>query len=225
MRVLIVEDEEPLARSLQQRLERDGCAVAVALNGTDGLRMARHDRYDVIVLDLMLPGLNGYRLCAELRSASVWTPILVLTAKDGELDESEALDTGADGYLRKPFSHVVLLAHLRALVRRGQPARPTVLTAGDLSVDPAARRCWRGVTEVQLTGREFTVLEHLARHAGTAVTKQDILDYVWGDEFDGAPNIVEVYVRYLRRKIDEPFDRSAIRTVRGVGYCLDAAGG
>jgi DNA-binding response OmpR family regulator len=223
--VLVVEDEERLAGSLRRGLERDGFAVDVAGNGTDGLWMARENAYDAIVLDLMLPGVNGFQICGKLREEDVWTPILVLTAKDGDLDEAEALDTGADAYLTKPFSHVVLVAHLRALLRRGAKVRPAMLAAGDLRMDPSSRRCWRGDEEVALTAREFSVLEYLIRRAGDVVSKRDILDHVWDDDFQGDPNIVEVYVRYLRRKIDLPFGRQAIETVRGSGYRLHAEGG
>jgi two-component system OmpR family response regulator len=225
VRVLVVEDEERLAGSLRRGLERDGFAVDVAGNGTDGLWMARENAYDAIVLDLMLPGVNGFQICGKLREEDVWTPILVLTAKDGDLDEAEALDTGADAYLTKPFSHVVLVAHLRALLRRGAKARPATLVAGDLRLDPSSRRCWRGDDEVALTAREFSVLEYLTRRSGDVVSKRDILDHVWDDDFQGDPNIVEVYVRYLRRKIDLPFGRQAIETVRGSGYRLHAEGG
>jgi DNA-binding response OmpR family regulator len=223
--VLVVEDEERLAGSLRRGLERDGFAVDVAGNGTDGLWMARENAYDAIVLDLMLPGVNGFQICGKLREEDVWTPILVLTAKDGDLDEAEALDTGADAYLTKPFSHVVLVAHLRALLRRGAKVRPAMLVAGDLRMDPSSRRCWRGDEEIALTAREFSVLEYLIRRAGDVVSKRDILDHVWDDDFQGDPNIVEVYVRYLRRKIDLPFGRQAIETVRGSGYRLHAEGG
>lgn len=225
MRVLVVEDEERLAGSLRRGLEADGFAVDVALNGTDGLWLAQENAYDAIVLDVMLPGLNGFQVCQRLRDGDVWTPILMLTAKDGELDETEALDTGADDYVTKPFSHAVLVARLRALMRRGSRERPTVLAAGDLRVDPASRRCWRGDVEVALTARELSVLEYLVRHAGQVLSKRDILDHVWDDDFEGDPNIVEVYVRYLRKKIDLPFERRAIETVRGSGYRLAANGG
>ncbi len=225
MRVLVVEDEERLAASLRRGLEADGFAVDVALNGTDGLWMAEENAYDAIVLDIMLPGVNGFQVCRRLRDADIWTPIIMLTAKDGELDETEALDTGADDYITKPFSHLVLVAHLRALMRRGARERPAVLTAGDLRVDPASRRCWRADTEVALTARELSVLEFLIRHTGEVVSKREILDHVWDDDFEGDPNIIEVYVRYLRKKIDIPFDRQAIETVRGSGYRLAANGG
>ena len=225
MRVLVVEDEERLARSLERGLEADGFAVDVALNGTDGLWMAQENPYDAIVLDIMLPGINGYRICSTLREAGDWTPILMLTAKDGELDESEALDLGADDYLTKPFHHVVLVARLRALMRRGAPERPATLAAGDLRLDPAAHRAWRGDKQLDLTAREVSVLEYFLRHAGEVVSKREILEHVWDDDFEGDPNIVEVYVRYLRKKIDIPFGRSSIETVRGAGYRLAATGG
>jgi DNA-binding response OmpR family regulator len=221
----VVDDEERLAASLRRGLEADGFAVDLAFNGTDGLWMAEENAYDAIVLDIMLPELNGFQVCQRLRDADVWTPILMLTAKAGDLDESEALDTGADDYLTKPFSHVVLVAHLRALMRRGARERPAILAAGDLRVDPASRKCWRGATEIALTARELSVLEFLVRRAGTVVSKRDILDHVWDDDFEGDPNIVEVYVRYLRKKIDLPFDRHAIETVRGSGYRMAADGG
>ena len=225
MRLLIVEDEATLARSLCRGLERDGFAVDVAPTGTDGLWMAREHAYDAIVLDVMVPGLNGYRLCATLREEGDWTPIVMLTAKDGDLDVAEGLDNGADDYLTKPFAHVVLVARLRAVIRRGARARPAVVAAGDLRVDPAARRCWRGDREILLTSRELSVLEFLVRRAGQVVSKREILDHVWDDEFEGDPNIVEVYVRYLRKKVDLPFGRSAIETVRGSGYRVAADGG
>ncbi|MFA9565242.1 MAG: response regulator transcription factor [Acidimicrobiales bacterium] len=225
MRILVVEDEKKLAASLRRGLEADGFAVDVALRGDDGLWMAREHDYDGMVLDIMLPGMNGYKVCETLREDGNWTPILMLTAKDGELDEAEALDTGADDFLRKPFSHLVLVARLRALLRRGARERPVELTADDLLVDPNQRRCWRDGTEIELTSREFSVLEYLIRNAGTVVSKQDILDHVWDYDFEGAPNIIEVYVRHLRRKIDEPFGRASIQTVRGAGYRLIRDGG
>jgi two-component system OmpR family response regulator len=225
VRVLVVEDEERLARSLERGLEADGFAVDVALNGTDGLWMAQENAYDAIVLDIMLPGINGYRICSKLRDAGDWTPILMLTAKDGELDESEALDLGADDYLTKPFHHVVLVARLRALMRRGARERPATLSAGDLRLDPAAHHAWRGDAPLDLTAREVSVLEYLLRHAGEVVSKREMLEHVWDDDFEGDSNIVEVYVRHLRKKIDIPFGRSSIETVRGAGYRLAANGG
>src|SRR5439155_20774287 len=175
------------------------------------------------VLDIMLPGMNGYRVCRALREESVWTPILMLTAKDGEYDEAEALDTGADDFLSKPFSFVVLLARLRALIRRGAPPRPAVITVGTLMLDPGARRVTRGDTEVRLTAREFALLEYLMRKDGNVASKTDILDHVWGMDFAGDPNVVEVYVGYLRRKLDQPFGLHTLQTVRGIGYRLAAS--
>lgn len=225
MRILVVEDEKRLAAVLRRGLVREGFAVDVALDGRDGLERASQGRYDAIILDIMLPGLNGYRVCHSLREGGVWTPILMLTAKTGEHDHAEALDTGADDFLAKPFSFVVLLAHLRALLRRSSVERPAVLAAGDLRLDPAARRCWRGEVRVELSPRQFALLEYLMRHKGEACSKSDILEHVWDFAFDGDPNIVEVYVHNLRRKLDAPFGRQAIETVRGAGYRLDPEGG
>jgi DNA-binding response OmpR family regulator len=225
MRVLIVEDEKTLARALRRGLEQQGFAIDVAHDGDEGLWLAREVRYDAVVLDIMLPGRNGYEVCAELRAADVWTPILMLTAKDGDLDHAEALDTGADDFLTKPFSFVVLVAHLRALIRRGGGRRPAVIVAGDLELDPASRRCRRGGVEIELTSRQFSLLEFLMRRAGDVVSKTEIVENVWDDAFVGDLNIVEVYVRYLRKKVDEPFGRAAIQTVRGAGYRLDVDGG
>ncbi|WP_446215631.1 response regulator transcription factor [Micromonospora sp. IBHARD004] len=225
MRILVVEDDKHLARSVKRGLEAEGFAAEVALDGIDGLWRATDGDFDVIVLDIMLPGKNGFQVCAELREAGNWTPILMLTAKDGELDEAEALDTGADDYLSKPFSYLVLVARIRALLRRGSRERPATLNVGDLRLDPAAHRVWRGETEVSLTPRQFALLEFLMRRPGEVLSKGTILDHVWDFAFDGDPNIVEVYVRHLRRKIDEPFGRSAIQTVRLVGYRLDPDGG
>ncbi len=226
MRILVVEDEKGLAAGLRRGLEAEGFAVDVARNGTDGLWMARELGYDAILLDILLPGTNGYLVCEALRRDGVWTPpILMLTAKDGDWDQVEALDTGADDYLTKPFSYPVLLARLRALVRRGSRARPTVLEAGDLRLDPAARRAWRAGVEIELTSRELSVLEFLLRHRGEVVSKRQILDHVWDDDFEGDPNIVEVYVRHLRNKLDRPFGRESIATLRGSGYRLSADGG
>jgi DNA-binding response OmpR family regulator len=225
MRVLVVEDEKGLAAGLKRGLEAEGFAVDVALNGPDGLWLARENSYDTIILDIMLPGLNGFQICSTLRDEKNWTPILMLTAKDGELDEAEALDSGADDYLTKPFSYVVLLARIRSLLRRDARERPTVLEAGDLKLDPASRRCWRAGTEVALTPREFSLLEFLLRHKGEALAKSEILAHVWDFDFEGDPNIVEVYVRHLREKLDRPFERNALQTVRGSGYRMDAEGG
>jgi DNA-binding response OmpR family regulator len=225
MRVLVVDDEKRLARALSVGLEAEGYAVDLAHDGTDGLWLARENEYDAIVLDLMLPGINGYRVCQTLRAEKNWTPILMLTAKDGEWDQVEGLDTGADDYLTKPVSFPILVARLRAVARRGARERPTELVAGDLRLDPAARRAWRGDVEVELTAREFSLLAFLARHQGDVVSKRQILEAVWDVDFEGDPNIVEVYVRHLRNKIDRPFDREAIQTLRGAGYRLRSDGG
>jgi two-component system, OmpR family, response regulator len=225
VRILVVEDEPRLADGLRAGLAADGFAVDVALTGTNGLWLAREQPYDAIVLDVMLPGVNGYVICRTLRAEGDWTPILMLTAKDGVWDEVEGLDTGADDYLTKPFAHAVLVARLRALIRRGAPARPPVLSAGDLRLDPATRRAWRGSVELGLTSRECSLLEFLMRRRGEVLSKREILDHVWDFGFDGDPNIVEVYVRHLREKLDRPFGRVAIETVRGAGYRLAADGG
>lgn len=225
MRILLVEDERGLALGLRTGLEAEGFAVDVAFNGTDGLWLAREKPYDVILLDIMLPYLNGYQICQALRDDENWTPILMLTAKDGEWDQVEGLDTGADDYLTKPFSFAILLARIRALLRRGATQRPAELHAGDLRFDPAARTTWRAEQQIELTSRESAVLEYLMRHVGEAVTKRQILDHVWDDDFEGDPNIVEVYIRHLRNKIDRPFGRSAITTLRGSGYRLASNGG
>ncbi len=220
MRVLVVDDEVRLADALERGLEAEGFDVDVVYTGTDGFVAAQSQPYDAIVLDILLPGMNGYKVCAELRKAGNWTPILMLTAKDGEYDEAEALDTGADDFLSKPFSYVVLVARLRALLRRGSGPRPPVMETGDLRLDPATRGCRRGDTDIDLTPREFSLLESLMRRAGDVVPKQELLDLVWGVDADVDPNVLEVYVGYLRRKIDHPFGRKSLQTVRGVGYRL-----
>jgi DNA-binding response OmpR family regulator len=228
MRVLIVEDEVRLAETIRDGLGREGFTIDLVHDGVEGLWSATespYGAYDVIVLDIMLPRLSGYEVCRQLRGRGVWTPVLMLTAKDGEYDQADALDLGADDYLTKPFSFVVLIARLRALVRRGAPERPVVLTAGDLTLDPSERRVARAGAPVRLTPREFALLEFLLRNRGHAVTKTAILENVWDANFSGDPNIVEVYVGYLRRKIDHPFGRTAIETVRGAGYRLAADGG
>jgi two-component system, OmpR family, response regulator len=225
VRALVVEDEKRLAAGLRNGLEAEGFAVDVALTGTDGLWLARENPYDVLVLDIMLPEVSGFEICGTLRSAGVWTPILMLTARDADTDQVRALDTGADDYLTKPFSYAVLVARLRALLRRGAAERPAVLAAGDLRVDPAARRAWRGDHELDLTARELSLLEFLVRRRGEAVSKRVILDHVWDYDFEGDPNIVEVYIRRLRNKLDRPFGRAAIETLRGAGYRLAADGG
>jgi DNA-binding response OmpR family regulator len=225
MRALVVEDERRLAAAIARGLAADHFSVHVAHDGAEGLWRARTETYDVIILDLMLPKLSGYELLRRLRAAEIWTPVLVLTAKDGEYDEADALDFGADDYLVKPFSYVVLVAHLRALLRRAAPARPAVLTVGDLELDPARRSCSRAGQGIKLTAREFGLLEFLMRHRDDVVTKTQILTHVWDENFDGDVNIVEVYIGYLRRKIDVPFGRASIETVRGAGYRLHSDGG
>ncbi len=225
MRILLVDDEVRLADGIRRGLEAEGMVVDVAHNGVDGVRLATDGDYDAIVLDVMMPGMSGYRVCQSLRADDVWTPVLFLTAKDGEWDEVEGLDTGGDDWLTKPFSHPVLVARIRALVRRGGRARPPVLIAGDLRLDPAARRAFRGDVELSLTARELSVLDYLLRRRGEAVTRREVIANVWGGDFDGDENIVEVYIAHLRAKIDKPFGRESIETVRGTGYRLSGTGG
>ncbi len=225
VKVLLVDDEPRLVDAVQRGLAAEGFQVEVARDGEQGLWMAREGSYDVIVLDIMLPRLNGYRVCQSLRDEEIWTPVLMLTAKDGEHDEADAFDLGADDYLTKPFSFVVLVARLRALLRRGAPERPVVLQAGDLSLDPARRHVLRADQDIALTPREFGLLHFLLRRKGDVVTKSEILAAVWDENYEGDSNVVEVYVGYLRRKIDTPFARQAIETVRGVGYRLADNGG
>ncbi len=225
MKVLLVEDDKKIATMVKRGLEAEGYTVEVALDGGHGLWLATEGRYDLIILDLMLPGRNGFQICADLREAGDWTPILVLTAKDGDLDEAEALDTGADDYITKPFSFAVLVARVRALIRRAGGTEPAPLQAGDLRIDPAKRRAWRGKVEIDLTARQFDVLEFLIRRAGQVLNKSEILAGVWEYEFEGDPNIVEVYIRRLRTKIDLPFGRKSIQTIRGAGYRLAEDGG
>ncbi|MQS34600.1 response regulator transcription factor [Streptomyces katsurahamanus] len=219
MRLLIVEDEKRLALSLARGLTAEGYAVDVVHDGLEGLHMASEGSYDLVVLDIMLPGMNGYRVCAALRAAGDDVPILMLTAKDGEYDEAEGLDTGADDYLTKPFSYVVLVARIKALLRRrGRSGGSPVLAVGDLRVDTAARRVFRAEDEISLTAKEFAVLEQLAVRAGEVVSKAQILEHVWDFAYDGDPNIIEVYISALRRKLGAP----RIQTVRGAGYRLVA---
>ncbi|MDQ1626108.1 MAG: hypothetical protein QOJ49_1606 [Actinomycetota bacterium] len=225
MKLLVVEDEVRLAQALRRGLQAEGFTVDLAHDGEDGLHRAREGDYAAIVLDVMLPRLSGYRVCQQLRKEGNWVPVLMLSAKDGEYDEADGLDIGADDYLTKPFSYVVLVAHLRALLRRGAPDRPAVLTAGDLTLDPASHTVQRGEQEIALTRREFAVLEVLMRHRGQVVPKSQLLTDVWDSHYSGAENVVEVYVGYLRRKVDEPFGRTSLQTVRGAGYRLAADGG
>jgi two-component system OmpR family response regulator len=218
VRLLVVEDEERLATALRRGLMAEGFAVDLAADGQDGLEMARHGGYDAMILDVMLPKLSGYRVVRQLRAERQWLPVLMLSAKDGEYDQADGLDCGADDYLTKPFSYVVLLARLRALLRRGGRERPTVLAHGDVELDPGERRVTVGGGEVVLTAREFALLEYLIRHPGQVVSKTELLDHVWDAALDTAPNAVEVYVGYLRRKIG----RERLETVRGAGYRLAA---
>ncbi len=221
MRLLLIEDEATLAASLKRGLNADGFAVEVAHDGKNGLWLAQTMVFDIVVLDLMLPGLSGFSVCRKLREGGNWTPILVLTAKTGEFDEIESLDVGADDFLTKPFSYPVLLARIRSLLRRGVRERPAVLEVGGLRLDPASRSCWRGSTQIELTPREFDLLEYLMRYHGQVVTKSEILNHVWDPEYDGNSNIVEVYVGYLRKKVDRPFGVTSILTVAGSGYRMD----
>ena len=216
MRVLVVEDESRLATALQRGLQSEGFAVDVALDGLAGLDLARHGEYDAMILDVMLPGLSGYRVVRALRAEEHWLPVLMLSAKDGEHDQADGLDCGADDYLTKPFSYVVLLARLRALLRRGAPQRPAVLTVGELSLDPARRRVTVAGAEVVLTTREYGLLQYLMRRCGDVVSKTELLDHVWDASEETAPNAVEVYIGYLRRKLG----RDMLETVRGAGYRL-----
>ncbi|MDJ0441431.1 response regulator transcription factor [Rhodococcus qingshengii] len=225
MRVLVVEDEVRLAETVRRGLVAEGFVVEIEHNGDDGFHSAVAGDFDAIVLDIMLPGKHGYDIVRELRAQKVWTPILMLSAKDGEYDLADAFDLGADDYLIKPFSFVVLLARLRALMRRGAPERPPVLTIGDLALDPARHRVTRAGSALALTPREYGVLEFLMRRSETVVTKSEIVRSVWDANYDGDENIVEVYIGYLRKKIDLPFEHRSIETVRGVGYRLSAGGG
>ncbi|MGC4897362.1 response regulator transcription factor [Micromonospora sp. DT31] len=218
MRLLVVEDETRLAAALRRGLSAEGFVVDVAATGPAGLDAARHGEYDAMILDVMLPGLSGYEVVRRLRAERRWLPVLMLSAKDGEYDQADGLDCGADDYLTKPFSYVVLLARLRALLRRGAPRRPAVLTVGDLRLDPARRRVTRAEVEVVLTSREYALLDYLMRRPGEVVSKTELLDHVWDASVDTAPNAVEVYVGYLRRKIG----RERLETVRGAGYRLAA---
>ncbi len=219
----MVEDDEKIAAAVKRGLEAEGFSVEVAGDGVDGLWRATEGSYDLILLDIMLPGRNGYQICADIRAAGDWTPILMLTAKDGDLDEAEALDTGADDYLVKPFSFPVLVSRIRALLRRTAGREVVAGAVDDLQIDAVARRVWRDGTEIELTTREFDVLEYFVRRPEEVLSKQQILAGVWADDFEGDPNIVEVYVGRIRRKIDAPFGRLSLETVRGAGYRLSAA--
>ena len=220
VKLLLVEDDAKIAAAVARGLGAEGFHVEIAETGTDGMWLATEGRYDLIILDIMLPGRNGYQICRDLRARDDWTPILMLTAKDGDLDEAEALDTGADDYLVKPFSFPVLVSRIRALLRRSGRRAGSPDCVGDLRIDSLARRVWRDDTEIELTAREFDVLEFFVRRVDVVVSKKDVLDGVWADDFDGDPNIVEVYVGRLRRKLDTPFGRRSFETLRGAGYRL-----
>ncbi|OMH27646.1 DNA-binding response regulator [Tersicoccus phoenicis] len=222
MRVLLVEDEKALAETVRRGLTGEGFVVDVVHDGISGLWAATENPYDVIVLDLMLPGKHGYAVLKEIRERQIWTPVMMLTAKDGEYDQTDAFDLGADDYLTKPFSFLVLVARLRALIRRGAPERPVQLTVGSLVLDPARRAVSRHGTTIELTPREFGLLTFLMRHPGDVLSKAEILDNVWDPMFEGGDNVVEVYIAYLRKKIDAPFGVSTLSTVRGMGYRINA---
>jgi two-component system OmpR family response regulator len=221
MRLLVVEDDAKLARALQRGLQREGYAVDVAGTGDEGLEQATENDYDVVLLDVMLPGRDGFSVCRAMRRKERWAPVLMLTARDQVNDRIRGLDAGADDYLVKPFDYGELLARLRALIRRGPSERPAILEVGDLRVDPASRVVSRAGKEVELTVREFALLHFLARHAGEVVSREQLLEHVWDEAGDGSTNVVDVYVGYLRNKLERPFRRKMIRTVRGVGFMLE----
>jgi len=225
MRVLVVDDEAKLANLIQRRLQREGVGVDIAGSGEAAIDRAGATEYDAIVLDLMLPGVDGFETCRRLRAEGVWSPTLMLTARNDVEDRIRGLDSGADDYMIKPFSLEELLARLRALTRRGAPPRPTVLEVGDLRLDPASRRTWRGEVELSLTSREFSLLETLMRHPGAVVGRFDLLEHVWDQSYENRSNVIEVYIGYLRDKVDRPFGRRSLETVRGAGYRLRADGG
>ncbi|MEA2321486.1 MAG: two-component system, OmpR family, response regulator [Solirubrobacteraceae bacterium] len=225
MRVLVIEDELKMASLIRRGLRGDGMAADVAIKGEDAVWMAGATDYDAIVLDVMLPGMDGFEVCRRLRSDGVWTPILMLTARDAVEDRVQGLDGGADDYLTKPFSFAEMSARLRALVRRGPIERPTVLQAGDLRLDPATRRVWRDTTDISLSTKEYTLLETFMRRPGEVLDRFQLLEHAWDNEYENRSNIVDVYVRYLREKVDRPFGVESIETVRGAGYRLRADGG
>jgi two-component system, OmpR family, response regulator len=222
MRILIVEDEAKMASLLRRGLAEEGHAVDVARTGDDALWMAEAVEYDAIVLDLMLPGIDGIEVCRRWRANQVWSPVLMLTARDAVEDRVAGLDAGADDYLPKPFSFAELLARLRAVARRGPTERPAVLQVGDLRLDPATRRVWRNEAEIRLSGKEFALLEAFMRRPGEVLSRYQLLEHAWDDGYENRSNVVDVYVRYLRDRIDRPFGRSTLQTVRGVGYRLSA---
>src|SRR5689334_22580683 len=222
MRVLVVEDEPRMAALVRRGLVQEGHAADVAASGEDALWLAEAHQYDAIVLDVMLPGLSGFETCRQLRNAGVWTPVLMLTARDAVEDRVAGLDAGADDYLTKPFSLAELFARLRALVRRGGLERPTELVVGDLRLDPASRRVWRGKTEVELSPKEYALLETFMRRPGQVLSRLQLLEHAWDFAYEHRSNVVDVYVRYLREKVDRPFGASSIETVRGAGYRLRA---
>ena len=225
MRALVVEDELKMAALIRRGLVEEGYAADVARTGEEALWMARATPYDAIVLDLMLPGRDGLEVCRSLRESGVWSPILMLTARDGIEDKVSGLDSGADDYLSKPFSFAELLARLRALTRRGPSERPAVIELGSLRLDPATRQAWRGETEIDLSAKEFSLLETFMRHPGEVLTRLDLLEHAWDYAYENKSNVIDVYVRYLRAKIDRPFGLDSIETVRGVGYRLRRDGG
>jgi two-component system, OmpR family, response regulator len=225
MNVLVVEDEVKMAALLRRGLGEEGMTVDVAANGEDALGMARSSAYDAIVLDVILPGIDGFETCRRLRLEGIWSPVLMLTARGALEDRISGLDGGADDYLTKPFSFAELLARLRALVRRGQSERPAVVEVGDLRLDPATHQVWRGDTEIELSAKEFVLFETFMRRPGHVLTRSQLLDQAWEYDFEHRSNVIEVYVRYLRRKIDRPFNRRSIETVRGAGYRLRKDGG
>jgi two-component system, OmpR family, response regulator len=225
VRVLIVEDHEKLASLIRRGLRREGMAADVVLRGDEAVYRAQATEYDAIILDLMLPGLDGFEVCRRLRAAEVWAPILILTARDAVADRVAGLDGGADDYLTKPFSYAELLARLRALVRRGPVERPTELRVGGLRLDPATRRAWRDESELELSAKEFAILETFMRHPGEVLTRFELLEHAWDYDYENRSNVVDSYVRYLRRKVDRPFGVRSIETVRGAGYRLREDGG
>jgi two-component system OmpR family response regulator len=225
VRVLVVEDESRMAKLIQRGLSEEGLAVDIAGDGEGGLAMAHQTAYDAIILDVLLPGLDGFAVCARLRREGVWAPVLMLTARDSVDDRVSGLDAGADDYLVKPFAWAELLARLRALIRRGAHERPVTLQVGDLRLDPATRGVWRGNTEIELSAKEFGLLEALMRRPGDALSREHLLERVWDSEYENRSNIIDVYVRRLRAKLDRPFGRRSIETVRGRGYRLRAGDG